>query len=468
LTAAFARRSRDEWAAHFATLDACVTPVLDLDEAAVHPHAVARGGYLATEGTAYPQPAVSPRFSRSTTPVPGGPARPGEHTRAVLTEAGYAAAQVAELLAAGVDDPLDRGDRTNRRDDVPAEVIEVGDHLIGAHPRPLGAHKDGVHGHEGGEVGDLGDALVGCPDEGLFGCDRTELPRQLILGPGGELAPGIGEQALLGHRLEALECRLGGAAWDDLAAQRVPNEGLAEPDPLVLVDREQPHHLGDLRLGSDRPPVGKERRALDAALGHRADPQRRVRLLPGLDVRVDVLDLPEAAPMGDPRLGPQGPHQLDRLLEHGEPVGEAGSESDELGLPVTGSEPDDQVAAAEDVEGRQVLGEGDGVDERGLQHRRAEAHAGVQLGGQPREGRNRLEPAVVAVDVVVADGQVGHPRPLRCLDLPQQRVEVVSRGHRAVHVAEDDADLHGPAPSVITRSWLSYAWNARCGSGGRG
>jgi len=102
LTAAFARRSRDEWAAHFATLDACVTPVLDLDEAAVHPHAVARGGYLATEGTAYPQPAVSPRFSRSTTPVPGGPARPGEHTRAVLTEAGYAAAQVAELLAAGV------------------------------------------------------------------------------------------------------------------------------------------------------------------------------------------------------------------------------------------------------------------------------------------------------------------------------------------------------------------------------
>jgi alpha-methylacyl-CoA racemase len=102
LMAVFASRTRDEWAVHFAPLDACVTPVLDLDEAAGHPHAVARGGYVATEGTAYPQPAVSPRFSRSSTPLPGAPARPGEHARAVLTEAGYATAQVDELLATGV------------------------------------------------------------------------------------------------------------------------------------------------------------------------------------------------------------------------------------------------------------------------------------------------------------------------------------------------------------------------------
>ncbi len=38
----FKTRSRDEWAAHFEGSDACVTPVLSIDEAPLHPHMAAR------------------------------------------------------------------------------------------------------------------------------------------------------------------------------------------------------------------------------------------------------------------------------------------------------------------------------------------------------------------------------------------------------------------------------------------
>jgi alpha-methylacyl-CoA racemase len=102
LTVAFAARTRDEWTAAFTGVDACVTPVLDLDEAAAHPHAVARGGYVPVDGAGHVQPAVAPRFSRSATPVPGAAPTPGAHTRALLAELGCTDAQIAELLAAGV------------------------------------------------------------------------------------------------------------------------------------------------------------------------------------------------------------------------------------------------------------------------------------------------------------------------------------------------------------------------------
>lgn len=43
LRALFARRSRDDWAAALAGIDACLSPVLSPEEAIRHPHAVARG-----------------------------------------------------------------------------------------------------------------------------------------------------------------------------------------------------------------------------------------------------------------------------------------------------------------------------------------------------------------------------------------------------------------------------------------
>jgi alpha-methylacyl-CoA racemase len=102
LTSAFATRTRDEWADAFVDVDACVTPVLDLDEAVAHPHAVARSSYLPLDDRPFPQPAVAPRFSRSGTPVPSPAVQPGAQTRAILAEHGYDDAAVDDLLAAGV------------------------------------------------------------------------------------------------------------------------------------------------------------------------------------------------------------------------------------------------------------------------------------------------------------------------------------------------------------------------------
>jgi alpha-methylacyl-CoA racemase len=102
LTSAFATRTRDEWAGAFVDVDACVTPVLDLDEAVAHPHAVARSSYLPLDDGPFPQPAVAPRFSRSGTPVPSAAVRPGAQTRQILAEHGYDDAAVDDLLAGGV------------------------------------------------------------------------------------------------------------------------------------------------------------------------------------------------------------------------------------------------------------------------------------------------------------------------------------------------------------------------------
>lgn len=58
---AFASRSRDDWAAHFEGSEACVTPVLSLAEAPLHPHNRARDSFAAIDGAMRPIPA--PRFS---------------------------------------------------------------------------------------------------------------------------------------------------------------------------------------------------------------------------------------------------------------------------------------------------------------------------------------------------------------------------------------------------------------------
>ena len=57
--ALFATRDRDDWAAHFAGTEGCVTPVLTMAEAADHPHNRARGTFV---DTGIVQPAPAPRF----------------------------------------------------------------------------------------------------------------------------------------------------------------------------------------------------------------------------------------------------------------------------------------------------------------------------------------------------------------------------------------------------------------------
>ncbi|GAB4441483.1 MAG: CaiB/BaiF CoA-transferase family protein [Chloroflexi bacterium OHK40] len=63
----FASRPRDEWCVLLEGSDACVAPVLDLDEAPTHPHNQARRTFV-NRGTG-PEPAPAPRFSRSGPPL---------------------------------------------------------------------------------------------------------------------------------------------------------------------------------------------------------------------------------------------------------------------------------------------------------------------------------------------------------------------------------------------------------------
>jgi alpha-methylacyl-CoA racemase len=94
----FRAKTRDEWAEIFEPLDACVAPVLTLEEALHHPHNVARGTFVEVDGA--PMPAPAPRFSR--TPAAAGEiAEIGSATAALLAEVGYTAPEVADLRAAG-------------------------------------------------------------------------------------------------------------------------------------------------------------------------------------------------------------------------------------------------------------------------------------------------------------------------------------------------------------------------------
>lgn len=76
LAAAFKRRPRDAWTASFEGTDACVAPVLTLDEAPSHPHMRARGAYFDAGGIV--QPAPAPRFSRTPGAVQRRAPAPGE------------------------------------------------------------------------------------------------------------------------------------------------------------------------------------------------------------------------------------------------------------------------------------------------------------------------------------------------------------------------------------------------------
>jgi len=95
----FRTRTRDAWVEVFADGDACVTPVLTPEEAAVHPHAVARAAFRTSSGAL--QPSAAPRFSRSDPARPAAPPQAGEHTETVLSGFGFSADEISALRAAG-------------------------------------------------------------------------------------------------------------------------------------------------------------------------------------------------------------------------------------------------------------------------------------------------------------------------------------------------------------------------------
>lgn len=72
----FRQRPRDDWASVFEGSDACITPVLEFEEAGEHPHVAAREVFIKVNGVR--QPAPAPRFSRTPPPAPAGDPATGE------------------------------------------------------------------------------------------------------------------------------------------------------------------------------------------------------------------------------------------------------------------------------------------------------------------------------------------------------------------------------------------------------
>ena len=99
LAAILLTKPRDEWCALFEGTDACVAPVLDMDEAPDHPHNRARATFTTVDDVI--QPAPAPRLSRTPAAIQGPPPAPGADTEAVLLAWGFGETEVAALRAAG-------------------------------------------------------------------------------------------------------------------------------------------------------------------------------------------------------------------------------------------------------------------------------------------------------------------------------------------------------------------------------
>jgi alpha-methylacyl-CoA racemase len=93
----FSTRTRDDWVAAAAGLDACLTPVLSIDEAPTHPHMLAREVHTMFDGATHPSPA--PRFSRTPSEIRRATPAPGRDSRVALADWGLSDDCVAALEA---------------------------------------------------------------------------------------------------------------------------------------------------------------------------------------------------------------------------------------------------------------------------------------------------------------------------------------------------------------------------------
>jgi crotonobetainyl-CoA:carnitine CoA-transferase CaiB-like acyl-CoA transferase len=98
---AFASATRDEWGEHLAETDACVEPVLEMEELADHPHHQARHMFYSVDD---PVRGLIPQLRLPLDLPPGREPAPrlGEHTDEVLEEAGVGPEEIAQLRSARV------------------------------------------------------------------------------------------------------------------------------------------------------------------------------------------------------------------------------------------------------------------------------------------------------------------------------------------------------------------------------
>ncbi|XP_060869387.1 alpha-methylacyl-CoA racemase [Metopolophium dirhodum] len=94
----FKEKTREEWCIIFDSKDACVTPVLELDEVDHHPHNASRNSYIRKDNIVMPVPApklsVTPGVSSSNKPT----VVCGQNTREILESIGYTQIEINKLF----------------------------------------------------------------------------------------------------------------------------------------------------------------------------------------------------------------------------------------------------------------------------------------------------------------------------------------------------------------------------------
>jgi alpha-methylacyl-CoA racemase len=95
----FAERTRDEWVAAAMGHDACLAPVLTIDEAPMHPQMKARSVHAMFDGLRHPSPA--PRFSRTPSELRRPAPSAGADSRTALADWGIGTDEIVALQAAG-------------------------------------------------------------------------------------------------------------------------------------------------------------------------------------------------------------------------------------------------------------------------------------------------------------------------------------------------------------------------------
>lgn len=96
LTDTFKKKSRGEWMSALGDIDACVSPVLELDEVSVDPHNSSKRSFVV--GAIGHEPTPAPRLSRTPARTEFADVKSGQNSREILRELNFADKEIEDFL----------------------------------------------------------------------------------------------------------------------------------------------------------------------------------------------------------------------------------------------------------------------------------------------------------------------------------------------------------------------------------